>query len=85
LIFRRQRSGGLRFEASLGKELIDPFSKNKQTNKQTKNPPQKRADGVAQGIGLKFKPQYHKENKASNISCFRGLLFNIPNILLNKN
>jgi hypothetical protein len=28
-----------------------------------KNPPQKRAGGVAQGIGPEFKPQYHTHTK----------------------
>jgi hypothetical protein len=28
-----------------------------------KNPPQKRADGVVQGVGPEFKPQYHKKKK----------------------
>jgi hypothetical protein len=28
-----------------------------------KNPSQKRADGVAQGIGAEFKPQYKKRKK----------------------
>jgi hypothetical protein len=30
-----------------------------------KNPSQKRAGGVAQGVGLKFKPQHHKKKKKS--------------------
>jgi hypothetical protein len=34
--------------------LRDPISK---------NPPQKRAGGVAQGVGPKFKPQYQKKKK----------------------
>jgi hypothetical protein len=28
-----------------------------------KNPSQKRAGGVAQGVGYEFKPQYHKKKK----------------------
>jgi hypothetical protein len=28
-----------------------------------KNPSQKRAGGVAQGVGPKFKPQYHQKKK----------------------
>jgi hypothetical protein len=28
-----------------------------------KNPLQKRAGGVAQGVGPEFKPQYHKKKK----------------------
>jgi hypothetical protein len=31
-----------------------------------KNPSQKRAGGVTQGIGLEFKPQYHKEKTKQN-------------------
>jgi hypothetical protein len=40
----------------------------------SKNPPQKRADGVAQGVGPEFKPQYHK-NKQTNKTpyTFNGL------------
>jgi hypothetical protein len=30
-----------------------------------KNPSQKRADGVAQGVGCEFKPQYHKKQKCT--------------------
>jgi hypothetical protein len=28
-----------------------------------KKPPQKSAGGVAQGVGLEFKPQHHKKKK----------------------
>jgi hypothetical protein len=42
------------FEASLGKVVLETLS--------LKNPSQKRAGGVAQGIGPEFKPQYHKQN-----------------------
>jgi hypothetical protein len=31
--------------------------------KKQKNPSQKRAGGVAQGVGPDFKPQYHKKKK----------------------
>jgi hypothetical protein len=31
--------------------------------KKKKKPSQKRDDGVAQGVGPEFKPQYHKINK----------------------
>jgi hypothetical protein len=31
-----------------------------------KNPSQKRAGGVARGVGPEFKPQYHKTNKQTN-------------------
>jgi hypothetical protein len=38
------------------------LGKQKQTNKQTKHPSQKkRAGGVAQGVGSEFKPQYQKK------------------------
>jgi hypothetical protein len=37
-----------------GDSLHDPISKNAS---------QKRADGVAQGVGPEFKPQYHKKKK----------------------
>jgi hypothetical protein len=32
-----------------------------------KNPSQKRAGGVAQGVGPKFKPQYRKKKKRLNL------------------
>jgi UDP-N-acetylglucosamine:LPS N-acetylglucosamine transferase len=32
-----------------------------------KNPSQKRASRVAQGVGLEFKPQYHKKKKNFNL------------------
>jgi hypothetical protein len=32
------------------------------TLSQKKKPSQKRAGGVAQGVGPEFKPQYHKKN-----------------------
>jgi hypothetical protein len=41
--------------------LGDPILEN-QTNKQIKKS-QKRAGGVAQGVGPEFKPQYHKKIK----------------------
>jgi hypothetical protein len=34
-----------------------------------KNPSQKRAGGVAQGIGPEFKPQYHKKKKNNRFLC----------------
>jgi hypothetical protein len=42
-----------------------------------RNPTQKRAGGVAQGVGSDFKPQYHKQtNKQKNIYiCFGGLIY----------
>jgi hypothetical protein len=50
----RQRSGGSRFKASLGKKFMRPYLK--------KTHHKKRAGGVAQGIGFEFKSQYHKKN-----------------------
>jgi hypothetical protein len=32
-----------------------------------KNPSQKRAGGVAQGVGREFKPQHHKKTKQNNL------------------
>jgi hypothetical protein len=32
-----------------------------------KNPSQKRAGGVGQGVGPEFKPQYHKNNNNNKI------------------
>jgi hypothetical protein len=49
----RQRSVGLRFEARRGKVVLKTGSR--------KNPSQKRAGAVAQGVGLEFKSQYHKK------------------------
>jgi hypothetical protein len=33
-----------------------------------KNPSQKRAGGVAQSVGLEFKPQYHKKKKKKKLN-----------------
>jgi hypothetical protein len=49
------RSGGLRFEASLGKYFHKILSR--------KNPSQKRVGGVAQGGSSEFKSQYHTHKK----------------------
>jgi hypothetical protein len=54
----RQGSGGLQFKASLGKQFVRPHLE--------KNPSQKRAGGVAQGIGPEFKLQYHTQKKSQN-------------------
>jgi hypothetical protein len=35
-----------------------------------KKPTQNRADGVAQGVGPEFKPQYHKKKKRKYIELF---------------
>jgi hypothetical protein len=43
----RQRSGGWKFKASPGKQFTRPYLKKKS---------QKRAGGVAQGVGPEFKP-----------------------------
>jgi hypothetical protein len=48
-------SGGSQFEASLDKQFMRPYLKDK--------PSHKRAGGVAQDIGPEFKPQYHKKKK----------------------
>jgi hypothetical protein len=45
----------LRFEASLGTSFTSPYLKKPFTKK--------RAGGVAQGEGPKFKPQYHKKKE----------------------
>jgi hypothetical protein len=45
----------LQFEASLGKYLRRHYLE--------KNPSQKRAGGVAQGVGPEFKTQYHNNKK----------------------
>jgi hypothetical protein len=36
-----------------------------------KNPSHKRAHGVAQGVGLEFKPQYHKKNDNLNLHMIK--------------
>jgi hypothetical protein len=33
-----------------------------------KNPSQKRACGVAKGVGLEFKPRYHKKTSSDDLS-----------------
>jgi hypothetical protein len=51
----------LRFEASPSKQFKRPYH--------GKNPTQKnRADGVAQGRGSEFKPQYCKINKLNKLN-----------------
>jgi hypothetical protein len=50
-----QRSGGLQFKASLGKQVTRLYLKT--------IPLQKRAGGVAQGVGPEFKPQYLPQPK----------------------
>jgi hypothetical protein len=45
----------LRFKASLGQIVHETLSQ--------KNPSQKRAGGVAQGVDPQFKPQYHKKRE----------------------
>jgi hypothetical protein len=52
---RKQRSGGLRFEASLGKQFLRSYLK--------KTHHKKRAGGVAQAVGPEFKPRHCKEEK----------------------
>jgi hypothetical protein len=47
----------LLFEASLGKQLMRPYLK--------KTPSQKKAGGVAQGVGPEYKPQHHEKKKKS--------------------
>jgi hypothetical protein len=49
--------------------LQDPISKTKQTNK--KHPLQKRAGGVAQGVGPDFKTQYCKKKKKVSYSSIQ--------------
>jgi hypothetical protein len=44
---------GSQFEASPGKQFLRPYLK--------KTPSQKKAGGVAQGVGPQFKPQYCKK------------------------
>jgi hypothetical protein len=46
----------LRFEASLGKQFINPYLKKK-------TPSQKRSGGVAQGVDPEFKSQPPKKKK----------------------
>jgi hypothetical protein len=41
-----------------------------------KNPSQKRADGVAKGVSLEFKPQYHTHKKRKHAKIFKN--DNIP-------
>jgi hypothetical protein len=46
-LLRKQRAGGLQFKASLDKQFERHYLE--------KNPSQKRAGGVAQGVGPEFK------------------------------
>jgi hypothetical protein len=60
-----------------GRDQEDPGSRPSQTNRSARlylkkqNPSQKRAGGVAQGVGPEFKPQYQKkkEKKKSTDGC----------------
>jgi hypothetical protein len=63
-----KRSGGSRFKASLANSSTDPISKNSS---------QKRADGVAQGVGPEFKPQHQNKKKRKRIK-FRLFQFITP-------
>jgi hypothetical protein len=40
-----------------------------------KNPSQKRADGVAKGVSLEFKPQYHTHKKENMLRYLRMTIF----------
>jgi hypothetical protein len=42
---------------------LKPAQANSSQDLITKKPSQKRASGVAQGVGPEFKPQYHKKQK----------------------
>jgi hypothetical protein len=68
--YRRQRSGGLQFEASLGKYFSRPYLKKTH---------HKRAGRVAQGEGPEFKPQYHQKKKnpknKKNLNLIKLLVF----------
>jgi hypothetical protein len=49
-----------------------------------KNSSQKRTGGVAQGVGLEFKPQYHKNKtkpKNPNTFCMPGPVLSFPSAL----
>jgi hypothetical protein len=49
-----ERSGRLRFKASLGKQFTKPYLENTYHKKKT--------DGIPQGVGPEFKPQDCKTN-----------------------
>jgi hypothetical protein len=52
----------------------------------SKTPSQKRAGGVAQGIGPEFKPQYHKkEKKRMSLSFQKSLKFKDVVMKFSKN
>jgi hypothetical protein len=53
-----RRIGGSWFEASLGKQFMRPYLEKKSISK--------RAEGVAQGTGPEFKPEYRKKPKTLN-------------------
>jgi hypothetical protein len=55
---RRQRSGGTLVQSQPGQIVCKTLTR--------KNPSQKRAGGVAQGVGHKFKPQYCNNNNKKN-------------------
>jgi hypothetical protein len=55
-----------RLKPALANSSEDPISK---------NPSQKRADGVAQGVGPEFKPQYRKEEEEEEIPVILCYIF----------
>jgi hypothetical protein len=78
---------------SRGRDQADHDSKSAQIVSETlflKTPSQKRAGGVAQGVGPEFKPQYHstakkKEKKnASQTIISRYLQITLTKVLLNS-
>jgi hypothetical protein len=72
LLLRKQRSEGLQFKASSRQIVCEPLSKKKK-----KNPLQKRAGGVAQGVGPEFKPQNCKKNQKKLLTFSFSLKFSM--------
>jgi hypothetical protein len=72
----RQRSGGLKFEASMGQIIPQDLI--------LKTPiPKKGAGGVAQSEGPEFKPQYHKKKIATGF-IYQVLLYTWVKICTKK-
>jgi hypothetical protein len=61
-LLRRQRSGGSQFKTSPSKQFKRPYSK--------KNASQKRAGGVAQGVGPESKTSTTKKKKKDILAIF---------------
>jgi hypothetical protein len=73
---RIRNLSNLRYSRGRGQEDCD--LKPAWANSSQKNPSQKRAGRVAQGVCPEFKPQYHKKKKLKSIKPKAHVLVNKP-------